>query len=269
MNVRDCYKILRLKPGASLHEVKSAYRKRAFELHPDLNPNNPKAATDFQRLNEAYVILTEALKDQPQEPPRSRKASKSADHKAQATREEGARRYKKQSEAKPPPPPPGGARQKPRREAEPSGGFHFKQEDVLKNILNDPFARKVFEDIYSQIKKSGTAPRRNATVKNRSLSLRLGSAEMNLNLRGGPVQWMKGWLQKQMDDEQTVHLLPSQLLPGCVVRLQIRRGFSDKPMTIEVPLPPDFVAGRPLRLRGLGRKIGPIKGDLYLRLMAR
>ncbi|NJB67342.1 molecular chaperone DnaJ [Desulfobaculum xiamenense] len=268
MNVRECYSFLRLKPGAGLQEVKTAYRKRAFELHPDLHPGNPDAAAEFQKLNEAYVILTEALKDERGAPRQSRRPE--ADAKAKTSREEGARRYKAQADRKPgPTPPPGPEATTTRREAEPTGGFTFGKEDVLRNILNDPFARKVFEDIYRQIRKSGTAPSHTATVKNRSLSLRLGSAELNLNLNGGPLTWLKNWVKGQMDDEQTVHLLPSQLLPGCIVRLQIRRGFSSRPITVEVPLPPDFVAGRPLRLRGLGRKLGPLKGDLYLRLVAR
>lgn len=257
-----------------MQAVKKAYRKRAFELHPDLNPNNPQAAADFQKLNEAYVILTEVLKDDIGSRSTTKRPS---GEKAKTSRREGARRYKQQAEKRSPGPGKTTSSQQSttsnktttRREATPRGGFSFGKEDVLKNILNDPFARKVFEDIYSEIKRTGSAPRRTANVKNRNVSLRLGSAELNFNMSGGPLSWVKRWFMKQMDDEQTVHLLPSQLLPGCIVRLQIRRGFSDKPMTIEVPLPPDFVAGRPLRLRGLGRQIGPLKGDLYLRLVAR
>ncbi len=34
-----------------------------------------------------------------------------------------------------------------------------------------------------------------------------------------------------------------------------------------VNLSQDYVVGRPVGLRGLGRKLGPWKGDLYLRLL--
>ena len=61
MTLRECYRILQVGNGASLDEVKKAYRKLAFELHPDLNPGRPDAARRFQRLNEAYVLLSRTL----------------------------------------------------------------------------------------------------------------------------------------------------------------------------------------------------------------
>jgi molecular chaperone DnaJ len=45
--------------------------------------------------------------------------------------------------------------------------------------------------------------------------------------------------------------------------------FSGLPRTVEITLPPDFVVGRPIRLKGLGRKLGPFTGDLYLRILAK
>ena len=38
LSVKECYEILKLDKGADLQAVKRAYRRRAFELHPDLNP---------------------------------------------------------------------------------------------------------------------------------------------------------------------------------------------------------------------------------------
>ena len=56
--------------------------------------------------------------------------------------------------------------------------------------------------------------------------------------------------------------------PGKVVRLTVSTRFGEA-KTIEVTLPPDFVVGRPVRLKGLGRKLGPFTGDLYLRVLAK
>ena len=77
-------------------------------------------------------------------------------------------------------------------------------------------------------------------------------------------------LRSQLDDEQTVHLPSASLLPGTRIRVGIRHGLGNaKPTMVEITLPPDFVVGRPIRLKGLGRRLGPWRGDLYLRFLAR
>ena len=48
------YDILGVSPDASPDEVKKAYRKKARENHPDLNPDDPGAAERMNKINEAY-----------------------------------------------------------------------------------------------------------------------------------------------------------------------------------------------------------------------
>jgi molecular chaperone DnaJ len=51
------YEILGISPGATKDEIKKAYRKKARENHPDLNPNDPNASSRMNEINDAYDRL--------------------------------------------------------------------------------------------------------------------------------------------------------------------------------------------------------------------
>lgn len=55
--VTDPYRVLGISRDASKEEIKKAYRKKAKEYHPDLHPNDPKAAKMMNEINEAYDML--------------------------------------------------------------------------------------------------------------------------------------------------------------------------------------------------------------------
>lgn len=58
---KDPYIILGVSYSATAEEIKRAYRKKAFELHPDRNSDN-HAEELFRELNEAYALLTDSDK---------------------------------------------------------------------------------------------------------------------------------------------------------------------------------------------------------------
>ncbi len=58
----DLYKILEVDKSASQQEVKSAYRKLSKKTHPDLNPDDPRAAEKFIKVTEAYAVLSDVVK---------------------------------------------------------------------------------------------------------------------------------------------------------------------------------------------------------------
>lgn len=310
--LKECYRILQLKKGASLDEVKRAYRQRAFALHPDLNPHTEDASLRFQQLNEAYVALSQILQAQEdaireeeaardaaaraaqaaqaakakaEEPSREARQSaheayeqekaRAAAAKAAAkaadearTKEQKAEKARQEAQAK-------------EQRAASDAQNENRKEDVLRDLLNDPFARRVFEDIYSEIHKQERDARAEALQhetsspptktdnppsppKPRKIHMEWGNSKVNLDFTHGVAGAVKGWLRSQIDEEQSFKFPLSSLTPGARLRLQIRRGLSGELTTVEITLPPDFVIGKPVRLKGLGKRVGPWQGDLYL-----
>ncbi|BCS87390.1 DnaJ domain-containing protein [Pseudodesulfovibrio sediminis] len=255
MNLQECLKTLDLKSGASLDEVKSAFRKLAFKYHPDLN-SSPIAAVKFREINEAYVTAKGLL---PNGAPTSER-SKPQNEGPTASKEQGAKAYASQQKKSAP-----GKPRHTRSTRAKNQKYYYKEEEVLKTILGDPFAKKVFEDIYSQIRKEKPDYKGPLELKKRKLQLHWGERTLNLDFSKG----LREWLKSQMDYEQTVHFPAKHLLPGRKIRITVDQKFTKKPRTIEVTLPHDFVVGRPIRLKGLGRKLGPIAGDLLLRILSK
>ncbi|HTR28506.1 MAG TPA: DnaJ C-terminal domain-containing protein [Puia sp.] len=62
MDFIDYYNILGVSKTASQDEIRSAYRKLARKLHPDLNPNDKEANKKFQQINEANEVLSDPEK---------------------------------------------------------------------------------------------------------------------------------------------------------------------------------------------------------------
>ncbi len=58
---KDLYEILGVSKDASEDEIKKAFRRRARELHPDIN-KAPEAEDQFKELNEAYDVLSDTTK---------------------------------------------------------------------------------------------------------------------------------------------------------------------------------------------------------------
>lgn len=62
MSKRDYYEILGVPRDADDAALKSAFRKKAMQCHPDRNPGDEKAEAQFKELNEAYQVLSDGQK---------------------------------------------------------------------------------------------------------------------------------------------------------------------------------------------------------------
>ena len=295
MDTNKYYEILGLQPDADLTEIKKAYRRLAFKYHPDLNHDDPEAGAKFQQINAAYVFLRQHLEtsakdntkttyqatktkqaanayQKTSQQPTFRQQTQSSANKqhfqfhkqtqqktttrtfrtrqqhkttARQTTSPGTRRTRQTTS-------PGYQRANKSHRAK----FFNRQEEILKEILNDPFARQVFEDIFQKVKQHSSA------------SINDAQQAIKSDLRSLP-KTIKHWWRKQLDVEQTISLPASRLIPGTKLRIQIRHKLIGSPRTINFTLPLDFRIGRPIRLKGLGLSLGPWKGDLYLRFLVK
>jgi len=62
MSKRDYYEVLGVSRDADESAIRKAYRKLAFENHPDRNPNDSQAEQRFKEATEAYEVLRDAEK---------------------------------------------------------------------------------------------------------------------------------------------------------------------------------------------------------------
>ncbi|MBQ6076901.1 MAG: molecular chaperone DnaJ [Clostridia bacterium] len=59
---RDYYEVLGVDKNASDADIKSAFRKKAKNCHPDLHPGDAAKEAEFKELNEAYEVLSDPEK---------------------------------------------------------------------------------------------------------------------------------------------------------------------------------------------------------------
>lgn len=61
-NKTDYYNVLGIDKNANEEDIKKAYRKKSMITHPDRNRDDPDANSKFQKVSEAYDILSDKQK---------------------------------------------------------------------------------------------------------------------------------------------------------------------------------------------------------------
>lgn len=114
--MKDYYAILGIERTAGPEAVKKAYRQKALLHHPDRNRNDPTASERFKDVAEAYGVLMDPVK----------------------------RREYDRCRAD------GGGSQK-----APHEDFRYSQEDIFRDMFNNPGAGSSFEELFKEFEKTG------------------------------------------------------------------------------------------------------------------
>lgn len=261
--MKDYYDILGVTPETEEDEIRKQYRKLAMQYHPDRNPDDPTAEQRFKEIAEAYGVLTDPVKRSQYD----------------AARATGADWQDNGSQQ----------------------GFSYSQEDILRDLFQDPRFQMMFQGLLREFQRSGfryssrfvrqsffggrglfigglfmlgslAGPAlfrsANKELGNRKSLLRDMTAKIGSLLGGAspPAEEARPTPQEVSADDVTylMRLSGEELQQGKTVQV-VAEGPDGQEM-LKVRIPPGSRAGTKLRLTGRGRSGEHGRGDLYLKL---
>jgi curved DNA-binding protein len=62
VNQKDYYRVLEIEKSASRQQIREAYRRLAFQYHPDRNKGDAGSVEKMKEINEAYAVLSDQEK---------------------------------------------------------------------------------------------------------------------------------------------------------------------------------------------------------------
>jgi len=259
MNQKDYYRILGIGENASLEQIRQAYRKLAFQYHPDRNKGNPAATEKMKEINEAYATLSDTRKRREYDALRERYGDLAYERFRQAYRPEDI----------------------------------FRGSDI--NQIFEEFARTfgfrdpddIFKEFYGPGYRSFQF--RRAGVFGQGFIFYQQSRPTSGDKEGYPAQWpgagftlpgvfgkaIKYFLRKtfgiQLPErgkgwKDVITLTPEQAQRGSEVEYHYRKWGKSRNLMVKVPA--GIRNGQQIRLRGMGDqgKGGGEPGDLYLQV---
>ena len=259
MNQRDYYEILGVDRDTPQQKIREAYRKLAFQYHPDRNRGNPAALEKMKEINEAYAVLSDPKKRKEYDTFGQRYGSSAYD--------QFKRSYSEQD--------------------------IFRGSDI--NQIFEEMARSfgfrgfedVFRESYGQGYRSFEFRRPGVSGRGyvfygplwgrRQRKVEKSEAPMSLPIfpgfLGKVIQYALkaalgiGSSEKGKDWEEVITLDPHLAQDGGKIKYFHRR----KSKELVITIPPGTKSGRKIRLKGMGAdgKKGGEPGDLYLKVQIR
>ncbi len=255
--MKDYYAILGVTRTSSEEEIRKRYRKLAMQYHPDQNPDTPGAEEKFKEIAEAYGVLTDPKKRREYDTFTARKGGDFQN---------------------------GGT----------NGDFSYSQEDILRDLFNDPHFQQMFRGLLREFQRSGF--RASPEFIKRSFfggkggfllggifffgSLAgpsiLGAAKKGLPGKssmvksiGKTIGSLLGAKQKKVIDQgkgadtnYSTVLTPEELQQGKMIQV-VLNGEQGKEV-LRVKVPAGSRSGQKLRVRGKGESGLHGRGDLFL-----
>lgn len=260
---RDYYRILGISEDAGPDEIKKAFRRLAFEHHPDRNPGHEaEAAERFKEINEAYGVLSDPVKRREYD----------------AWRRAGF----------------AGAGYAPGR-----GSFQYSQEDILRSFFSNPAVMRDLAQMFARGGLRFDSDFLNQTFfSGRAFVINFGPGGFVFNSFGGPAagaqagaappkkpglgeRMLGGMLRflmrrifpgaalaqtPNLNLYHQVTVSSAEAASGCEKKVEYDRG--GKRTRLMVKIPPGITDGMRVRLRGMGLPGNP-PGDLYVQVRVR
>lgn len=271
--MKDYYEILGVPGSARLEDIKRAFRRLAFQHHPDTNPGTEKEAeAKFKEINEAYGVLSDDVKRRQYDLARNGQF-------AGAGYDSGY------------------------------GGFPYSQQDIFRDIFTNPatFAEMnrmfrqaglrfdqdflnrlffsgsgyIFQFSFSPSgvrrstyqfgdETSGTAPPQIPAVPHRPGLLERFFTMIVVKLAGFVLRKAFGLSEPARDNgdlHSELSLTRAEVADGGEQEIAYKRGRQTRKLLVKIPA--GVKAGTRIRLKGMGLARKGRTGDLYLEVKVR